>query len=182
MANAVSVPVIPFLRESGRHEILGEQNETLFQTVERNWNNLSNAVLRRFLGNRIDLCDADLRDADLYSADLTCARLCRANLSGASLYGAALAGADMQGADLSGVDFYRSDLRAADLRGANLAGANLERCTLTEADLRGATYSSQTRFPLGFDPQEHSVHPQDEAVTEEASSEMPAPDRRADQL
>ncbi len=181
MASA-SVPVIAFGRESGRENICGEQNETLFQTVERNWNNLSNAVLRRFLGNRIDLCDADLRDADLYSADLTCARLCRANLSGASLYGAAVTGADLQGANLSGVDFYRADLRAADLRGANLAGANLERSTLTEADLRGATYSPQTRFPLDFNPKDHSLHLHDETVTGEASSETPEPSRRADQL
>lgn len=80
----VSVPVIAFGRESGRENICGEQNETLFQTVERHWNALGGAVLRRFLGNRIDLCDADLRGADLYSADLTCARLARADLRGAT--------------------------------------------------------------------------------------------------
>lgn len=161
----VSVPVIAFGRESGRENICGEQNETLFQTVERHWNALGGAVLRRFLGNRIDLCDADLRGADLYSADLTCARLARADLAGASLYGGALAGADLQGANLKDCDLYRADLRQADLRGAKFAGANLERASLADADLRGATYDAATRFPQGFSPSEHGleVEPSEDA-------------------
>lgn len=150
MSNFDSVPVISFGRESGRGEIQGEYHETLFQTVERNWNALAGAVLRRFCGNRIDLCDADLHGADFYSADLTCARLLRANLSHASLYGIALAGADLQDADLTGADLYRADLRHADLRRAKLAGANLERACLSEADLRDATYDAATRFPKEF--------------------------------
>lgn len=153
----VSVPVIAFGRESGRESICGEQNETLFQTVERNWHALGGAVLRRFLGNRIDLCDADLAGSDLYSADLTCARLLRADLSRACLYGAALAGADLQNADLRECDLYRADLRQADLRGANLSGANLERASLADADLRGAAFDDATRFPQGFQPDEHAL-------------------------
>lgn len=151
MSSSAQAPVIPFGRESGREEIHGERHETLFQTVERHWHALSGAVLRRFCGNRIDLCDADLRGADLYSSDLTCARLLRADLSGASLYGAALAGADLQNAKLTGADLYRADLRHADLRGADLSGANLERASLIEADLRGATYNAATRLPRDFD-------------------------------
>jgi uncharacterized protein YjbI with pentapeptide repeats len=152
MSNPVNVPVISFGPESGRAEILGEHHETLFQIVERNWNALSGAVLRRFSGNRIDLCDASLQNADLYSADLTCARLLRAQLSRASLYGAALAGADLQDADLSHCDLYRADLRHADLRRASLGGANLERACLTETDLREAVYDRATRFPKDFCP------------------------------
>ena len=146
---------ISFARETGRPEIAAEPGETLFQTVERNWHNLGHALLRRFCGNRIDLCDGELHAADLYSADLTCARLTRANLSRASLYGAALAGADLQGANLRGCDLYRADLRQADLRGADLSGANLERASLTDADLRGARCDARTRFPQGFDASDH---------------------------
>lgn len=150
MSTPANVPVISFGRESGRSEIHGERHETLFQTVERHWNALAGAVLRRFCGNRIDLCDADLHGADFYSADLTCARLLRANLSHACLYGIALAGADLQDADLRHADLYRADLRHADLRCANLAGANLERACLTDADLRDAFYDAATRFPKDF--------------------------------
>jgi uncharacterized protein YjbI with pentapeptide repeats len=150
MSNPVNAPVITFGRESGRAEIQGERHETLFQTVERNWNTLQGAVLRRFSGNRIDLCNADLRGADLYSADLTCARLFRADLTQASLYGAALAGADLQDANLMGADLYRADLRHADLRRAQITGANLERACLTDADLRDAVYDATTRFPKDF--------------------------------
>lgn len=147
-----AVPQITFARESERETIAGEPGETLYQIVERHWHALRGAVLRRFLGNRIDLCDADLAGADLYSADLTCARMQRARLSGACLYGAALTGCDLQDADLSGCDLYRADLRHADLRGANLAGANLERASLAEADLRDAVYDARTRFPRHFEP------------------------------
>jgi uncharacterized protein YjbI with pentapeptide repeats len=157
MSTSVNVPTISFGRESGRESILGERHETLFQTVERNWHALSGAVLRRFTGNRIDLCDGDLGGADLYSADLTCARLLRANLERATLYGAALAGADLQEANLCGADLYRADLRHADLRRARLCGANLERASLMEADLRDAIYDSETRFPKDFQPEDQGL-------------------------
>ena len=171
MSTPVNAPVITFGRESGRADIHGEHHETLFQTVERHWNTLGGAVLRRFSGNWIDLCDADLTGADLYSADLTCARLLRARLNGAGLYGAALAGADLQEADLSGADLYRADLRHADMRRATLAGANLERACLTDADMRGATYDAATRFPKDFSLDDVGMCPLDAGTPEAVHAE-----------
>jgi uncharacterized protein YjbI with pentapeptide repeats len=46
----------------------------------------------------------------------------------------------------------RAYLRGAILRGADLSCANLDGAWLRYADLRGARYDAETRWPAGFDP------------------------------
>ena len=91
--------------------------------------------------------------------------------SGCDLLGLDFRGRDLSKADLRLAAFYEADLRGADLRGANLRSeADLKTDTgnqvvamlllsmdekginfLFLADLTGAIYNDQTRFPVGFD-------------------------------
>ena len=85
-----------------------------------------------------DLRELDLRNTSLQGLNLTGADLSRADLSGADLRWAYLRWADLNGANLSEADLYMADLRGADLRYANL---------------HGATYTANTKWPEGFDPE-----------------------------
>ena len=79
--------------------------------------------LRRDKLLELDLTGVDLRDADLRSVDLR--------------------SVDLRGANLLRWTLVRSNLSRADLRGANLTLVK----NLDEADLKGAQYDSQTRWP-----------------------------------
>jgi uncharacterized protein YjbI with pentapeptide repeats len=74
--------------------------------------------------------------------DLTGANLREANLQGAYLYGAGLHGAD---------------LRGADLRGAKLTERSLGCKYLPGAEIGGACYDRNTRWPDGIDPSRHGA-------------------------
>ena len=78
----------------------------------------------------------------------TSRKLQRANLVGIDLREADLSYADLRWANLS-----RANLHRAYLRGANLSRANLFEADLSFAVLSGARYSSDTKFPEGFDPE-----------------------------
>jgi hypothetical protein len=115
---------------------------------------------------------ANLQGVNLSEADLGWQLLLRANLEGASLEAAELAGtsfrnanlrcanlrgawchmADFQGADLTDVDLAGATLKRACLEGAILTGANL-----AGVDLTGARYDTETRWPVGFDPERHGA-------------------------
>jgi hypothetical protein len=73
-------------------------------------------------------------------------------LTGLRLVNANLFGADLRGAIVGRVDMTRAELRHADLRGVDLSQANL-----SEALLYGARYDENTRWPFGFDPQQHGA-------------------------
>ena len=71
------------------------------------------------------------------------------------------------GAILIGADLSRADLRYADLSNAYLSFAYLSNADLSNADLRDANlygayvrddkYNSETKFPEGFNPEEHDM-------------------------
>jgi uncharacterized protein YjbI with pentapeptide repeats len=71
----------------------------------------------------------------------------------ANLEGALLRGMDLHGAEFPGASFRDADLRSANLRGADLSGAK----GLISTDLTGAIYDARTRWPKGFDPQQHGA-------------------------
>ena len=94
-------------------------------------------------------------------------------LSGRSFAGSLIYGAMLQGSDLSGCNFEQCDMRGSNLMGtllidcnfagANLGlnsldgatqlqGANLTGSNLVGCSLQGATYDSNTKFPIGFEP------------------------------
>ena len=124
----------------------------------------------------IDLSFTDLRYVDMRNANLANANFIGSSLEGAVLQGASLAGArlmlckmgdtdlseaNLEGADLGGAYMtVRSDktdgtghaTRGPELRGTSLAGAILE-----GADIEGGWYDSKTKFPDGFNPDDHKM-------------------------
>ena len=112
--------------------------------------------------------NAELTDADLNRVSLNSAELSGANLAGANVSEANLSGADLSHSNLANANLEDSNLRGTYFRGANLHGANLRKANLSgadlgeadlgeanltlvinldEADLNGAQYDSQTRWP-----------------------------------
>ena len=111
-------------------------------------------------------------EADFEGANLKGINLKKADLKGANLEGADLRGANLKGAILEDADWMSDDswqafleesllddiisditcwrganLKKADLKGADLRGADLQRANLT-----GALYDRDTKFPKDFDP------------------------------
>ena len=125
--------------------------------------NLTDAKLRsatlngaRLTGARLsgtDLTDARADRVRLERGTLIAAILEDADLAQADLTGANLTGANLDGADLTGAKLAQTTLTDADLEGAILVNADLTGAVLTGATLKDATYSAQTRWPDGFDPQ-----------------------------
>lgn len=107
-----------------------------------------------------------LTGADMTNANLDGANLESANLQGASLELATLRGANLTNAILRGTHLPNSDLTDACFAGADLEDALMQFATLDNADfstarhlrealLGNATYSPQTRWPVGFDAAKH---------------------------
>jgi hypothetical protein len=80
-----------------------------------------------------------------------------AHLPGTDLRSAPLQGAHLYHADLAGADLSGADLAGADLRNADLTGVNLSQTNLTGTKLAGAYYDQSTRWPEGFDAQQHGA-------------------------
>jgi hypothetical protein len=89
--------------------------------------------------------------------DTAAVDLSGARLSGTTLRGARLSKVILKGADLTHADLSRAVLNGAVLQGAKLQGANLTAADLTGAELKDALYDAQTRWPTGFDPQQHGA-------------------------
>ncbi|MCA1657449.1 MAG: pentapeptide repeat-containing protein [Actinobacteria bacterium] len=102
---------------------------------------LANADLSCDLSERLNC--VSLSDARLFETDLTAANLAGARMTGVWL----TAKVRLDGADLSRVRLY----------GAQLFGVDFSRAILDEADLRGACWSDETRWPSGFTPPENSA-------------------------
>jgi hypothetical protein len=90
---------------------------------------------------------------------------------GCVLRGAILRGGIYRGFDFRGIRFEKGDFRGAVLAGADFAGATFVGCDFDGADLAGvnlagalynAHYGRPTRWPRGFDPQEHGATTLDE--------------------
>jgi hypothetical protein len=118
-----------------------------------------------------DWKDVDARELDLFGSNLERASLRRANLRGAILNKACLrasvlSGADLRDADLRGADLTGADLRAChelgtmistQLVGARFNGADLADAKLDGVDFTGTAHDSDTKWPIGFDPQRPQV-------------------------
>jgi uncharacterized protein YjbI with pentapeptide repeats len=104
-----------------------------------------------YVGDEIDLIDANLTRARLFYANLTYARLLHADLHDALLIDvdltyAGLFHTDLSGANLSGANLTHSDLTFVNLAGANLSNANLSAANLSHADLTGASLDGQKQL------------------------------------
>ncbi|MBN2122921.1 MAG: pentapeptide repeat-containing protein [Deltaproteobacteria bacterium] len=100
--------------------------------------NLNGVDLRGAYLRGADLIKADLRDADLREANLSEANLFGANLTGTKMIGSNLRRVNLEKANLSEANLSGSDLTEANLKGAYLAWANLIRSNLSEANLSEA--------------------------------------------
>jgi uncharacterized protein YjbI with pentapeptide repeats len=110
--------------------------------------NLSGANLARTLFVFADLSGANLAGANLSQTRFDAATLSRVKLSGAKLTGTFLAGTNLRGADLR-----HADLRAASLMLPEGHYIGLPKgAGRVPADVTGARYDAQTRWPQGFDP------------------------------
>ena len=147
-----------------------------FREASLSGTNLSQSNLKEVNLSGVNLGSANLSRANLFGADLTGAtmgpgtNLTRTDLSNLNLSSVdGLSAADLTYAYTtgtswpagfnpasnpnlyviaSGVDLSGADLRLSDLRGKNLSGV----VNLANADLSGALYDAQTRWPAGFDP------------------------------
>ncbi len=97
---------------------------------------------------------------DLVGIDLEGVDLRKIYFDKACLDGANFQDTDLRDADLRGVTLKGTNLRKADLRGANFDDTTFRvlftvwqyNTELEEADLQGAVYSRETRWPAFFDP------------------------------
>jgi hypothetical protein len=95
---------------------------------------------------------------------------------GIRLSDAPLAGFDLREIVLAGAQLTRCDLSGCDLSGADLRGARLRDCNIGTATLSRAYYSVSTRFPTGFDPDEHGLieHPDSVAARQRKEQQIDA--------
>ena len=116
---------------------------------------------------RADLSEANLQEVKFKNSILSEANLTKANLRGASLVGtnmrqAVLVNADLTFAYLKETLLVEADLRKADLGNAylvevSLHGADLREANLEKTRLKNVRYSSETKWPEGFEPEEEDV-------------------------
>ncbi|QEI43990.1 Secreted effector protein PipB2 [Dolichospermum sp. UHCC 0315A] len=120
-------------------------------------NNASNIYQNEILITRLKkaiLTEANLENANLSRADLRGADLTEANLTEANLENANLSRADLTGANLRGSNLTRCRIRDANFSKVDFRNTDLSntKTKLTGANLRGAYYNNETKFPEEFDP------------------------------
>ena len=119
---------------------------------------LDKVNLREAMLHEANLQGAKLWEADLQGADLQLAYLQEANVQRVNLQKAKLHKTDLWGANLWGANLQEADLWGANLRNANLRNANLQETKKLEtANLSGAKYNDETKFPDGFEPQSNEM-------------------------
>ncbi len=122
--------------------------------------NLSGAVLLSIESDTpegVDFYKKDLERANLDDMNCIRSRFYGANLKGASFKRAQLKRADFQVANLEGADLRWSNLTYANLLGTNLCGADLTEANLEWVVFKGTKYDKHTKFPKGFNPQDHEM-------------------------
>lgn len=106
---------------------------------------LSQADIRGYQLQKINLENANLKEVKLQHSNLTGANLENANLNKAKLLETNLQSANLKNANLSGAGLLESNLQYADLDGAKLNGAQFNEETLfNQTNLKGAQLESAT--------------------------------------
>jgi len=117
------------------------------------WASFEGQTFRETSFMNANLERANLVDSTFESFDLSYATLRRAKLQKATFIDGDFGSADLQRAELNGatfnnVNFFETDLTKAYLLGTDLSGVR----SLEAAELKGAYYDQDTKFPAGFDP------------------------------
>jgi len=144
-------------------EIRNKSGDLIFTLEDKVPRHLNELDLREANFSFLDLMGVSFDDSDLTGSDFTHANLYWANLSDAKCDDCIFIGADLRGAI-----FFRTSLQGAKLQVANfgvdmlgghtdLADVDLSTALLTGANLTGATFNAETKFPPGFDPLKHGM-------------------------
>jgi len=119
---------------------------------------LSYAKLNHVHIHNADLTEADLTGASIKSAQMNGVILNKAKLNKADLSFAWLHNAKLNGTDLTDADLTHAKLKHAEFKNAWLLGADFRDSSAIEtANFDGAYYNDKTKFPEGFDPDEHRM-------------------------
>ena len=106
---------------------------------------LSQADIRGYQLQKINLSNTDLKDAKLQYSNLTGATLEKADLNKAKLLETNFQSANLKNTNLSGAGLLESNLQFADLENANLEGAQLNEGTIfNQTNLKGAKLKDAT--------------------------------------
>jgi uncharacterized protein YjbI with pentapeptide repeats len=139
--------------------------------------NLNGVEMVRTPMARADLTGATLEKAKLTEVDLSFVNAELANFKEAHFAngvgnqgnftntkweGADCSGTQFQNAKFHGASLYKTNLSSAQLKNAILTGTNLQGTNFTGADLEGAqcqeaSFSPETKFPNGFDPEKRGL-------------------------
>lgn len=144
------------------------QGMNLTKKIRAQNTNLSNTKLTCAKLSNIDLSNSYLFEVDLRYANLSNVVLKNTNLSSSKLNQTTFQNVDFTNsflftADLSGSEIINSDFKEANLNSTNLSGANLSNTkNLDKAELSGAIYDKNTKFPKSFNPQKAGMYNKDE--------------------
>jgi uncharacterized protein YjbI with pentapeptide repeats len=106
---------------------------------------LSQADIRGYQLQKINLSNTDLKEAKLQYSNLTGATLEKADLNKAKLLETNFQSANLKNTNLSGAGLLESNLQFADLENANLEGAQLNEGTIfNQTNLKGAKLKDAT--------------------------------------
>jgi uncharacterized protein YjbI with pentapeptide repeats len=106
---------------------------------------LSQADIRGYQLQKINLSNTDLKEAKLQYSNLTGATLEKADLNKAKLLETNFQSANLKNTNLSGAGLLESNLQFADLENSNLEGAQLNEGTIfNQTNLKGAKLKDAT--------------------------------------
>ena len=117
------------------------------------WASFEGQTFRETSFMKANLYKANLVDSTFESFDFSYATLRRAKLQKATFIDGDFSSVDLQRAKLNGATFKNVFFSKADFTKAYLLGTDLrEARSLKRANLKGAYYDQDTKFPAGFDP------------------------------
>jgi formylglycine-generating enzyme required for sulfatase activity len=106
----------------------------------------------------------NFKNLDLSGIDLSWAELSEIDVQGSDLEKARFSGATLVRANFSGSNLKHSDLSGTNLTQANLGGADLRGVNLRDSIWSATNYDSDTKFPLGFKPEDRDNEDQREPL------------------
>jgi uncharacterized protein YjbI with pentapeptide repeats len=118
---------------------------------------ISNRELSRANFSTLVLIESNLSKCKLHHTRFMKCDLTNANFTNSDLTNAVLINATLQGADFSNSDLTKAVLSAADLRGVKFATSKFQSTIFYNPNQRPCRYSSETTFPVDFDPSIHHM-------------------------
>lgn len=147
--NTTQLEILDILQKPEEEEE-GDDLANPFKTKNVSGEDYSNSTLQGENWNGFTAANTNFANSTLAQMNM---RSC--NLQFANFQGAELKDCDFTWAKLIKVDFQNSILNKCNFSGTNLKDADLSTAEgLESCSLAGAVYSTKTRFPVGFDPEQ----------------------------